>query len=205
MYWTEKVHATLVAETEQIAEVGGMFSLSTNIKGLLDIPWIGSAANKMDLYMKVKKKLEKEQFIQLSHYQEYTNQIRKKCAAVVAAFQSNVKNTTTRVLDQLVAGNSSWMTIKPDAKCEAVAVAVNITAFVDELVTAFVRHYPPDQDFLTLHAGVPLGSERHEAREQLSKLNKDFDAVNDAVAEIKKAFDIDTEAEKSMVAKVEWD
>jgi GTP-binding protein EngB required for normal cell division len=205
LYWTDKVHASLKAETTETKGAGTLLSLTTTIEGLdVSIPWTGAAGSRMELYKNAKKQSEVTAFIQLSNYTDYTDAVIMKCAEIVDDFQARAKEGAEFVLSRFLAHDSPWLALVPDDKCEKVAVTVDSSALSNALVSAFVRYYPPDAAFLRLHEGVALGKERAVAREQLDQLTKDFDNVKGAVAAMKKAFAITLKDEATMAQGVEW-
>jgi len=206
-YWTDKVHECLTAKTEETRDQD-TFGLTTVIKGLMSVQWMWpgvAAPSRKGLFDLAKKQSETAAFIQLSHYTDYTSKIREKCKAAVKNFQQNAKKNADFVLDRFVACDSPWLTLGPDEKCEKVVVVVDAVPFVNALVSAFVRDYPPDLAFMCLHEGVPLGKERADARALLDKFDKDYADVEGAIAAIKMAFSILPEDEAAMEREVEWE
>mmetsp|Transcript_54310 Transcript_54310/g.93565 ORF Transcript_54310/g.93565 Transcript_54310/m.93565 type:complete len:165 (-) Transcript_54310:92-586(-) len=157
-------------------------------------------ANRMMLFAHAKKMTNSAAaFIQLSHYPDYTDQIKANCESFLADFQLRVtKNVALVVQRAFVDCDSPWFVIEFDVNCEMVEIKVGASAFGNALIAAFVREYPKDQIFLNLHEGAALGSERADARAQLEQLNKEYSDVNRAVSAIKEAFDIKQDEEDRM-------
>ena len=86
---------------------------------------------------------------------------------------------------------------------EKVTAEVQTASFANAMVSALVREFPQDEDFLHLHDRVQLGEEPVEARQAVERLEKENSAVNTAMRAIELAFAMTPEETKQLVAALQ--
>jgi hypothetical protein len=206
LHWSDKIHGALTAETTETKN-NGKFSLTTFIPDLgMFLPVINTVSSSMQLYF-LAKELNNDSgpLIQLSQYSQYTDAIKIKCDGYLIEVQRKIEAKAATVIDRLMACDSPWLSLTPDAMCEKVTATVMVGPFVNAVIGAFVRESPLDCAFKRLHDGIPLGTERADAQKRLEILNKDFNDVEGAVIAIKEAFGLSEEEVNKISSDVEWD
>lgn len=205
-FWTEKVRDALTAETtEKSGSTNGTFSFVTQMKGLSTTIQKLGEMTQMLLYKQTKQlKQEGDPLIQLANYGTYTDKITEKCAARVAQFQTDAKTSTDVIMERVFSDDSIWVEVVPDEECAKAKIEMTVDRISNALVGAFIRRHPHDAEFLNLHEGVPLGTEKGEARRRYDQLNADCSDVEKAIQAMRQAFDITQEAETTMTADLVW-
>mmetsp|Transcript_21785 Transcript_21785/g.48153 ORF Transcript_21785/g.48153 Transcript_21785/m.48153 type:complete len:551 (-) Transcript_21785:284-1936(-) len=152
------------------------------------------------------KKIKESPFIQLSQYRSFTDAIVLKCKLIFEDAVLQLRGDIEMLSQRIVDVDSPWLQIKspfiettadPESSVNAtltVKPCLDVDAFLNALVTVFLRRIPALKELQRVHVGITVGIEEEVAATKHKQLTEEINLIKAARDGICRALDIGDEA-----------